>query len=46
MAGERTMDVADKHGLTAGRISQLRRDFMEDWQRFTADPDDDCQPRA
>jgi len=46
MAGERTMDVADKHGLTAGRISQLRRDFMEDWQHFTGDFDDDCQPQA
>jgi hypothetical protein len=38
MAGERTMDVADKHGLTTGRISQLRRDFLEDWTRFCADP--------
>jgi len=46
LAGERTIDVADKHGLTAGRISQLRRDFMEDWQRFTGDPDDKCQPPA
>jgi hypothetical protein len=27
MLGERTMDVADKHGLTAARISQLRRGF-------------------
>jgi hypothetical protein len=34
MVGERTMDVADKHGLTAARISQLRRDFHEDWTRF------------
>jgi hypothetical protein len=34
MIGERTMDVADKHGLTAARISQLRRDFYEDWTKF------------
>jgi hypothetical protein len=34
MIGERTMDVADKHGLTAARISQLRRDFSEDWTKF------------
>jgi hypothetical protein len=34
MVGERTMDVADQHGLTAARISQLRRDFYEDWTRF------------
>jgi hypothetical protein len=34
MVGERTMDVADKHGLTAARISQLRRDFYEDWTKF------------
>jgi hypothetical protein len=34
MRGERTMDVADKHGLTAARISQLRRDFYLDWQGY------------
>jgi hypothetical protein len=34
MVGERTMDVAAKHGLTAGRVSQLRRDFYLDWHRF------------
>jgi hypothetical protein len=34
MVGERTLDVADKHGLTAGRVSQLRRDFYLDWHRF------------
>jgi hypothetical protein len=37
MAGERTQDVAARHGLTAGRISQLRREFLEDWRRFTDD---------
>src|SRR5262249_1673544 len=34
MLGERTKDVAHKHGLTAGRVSQLRLDFCEDWARF------------
>jgi hypothetical protein len=34
MLGERTQDVASKYGLTAGRISQLRRDFHLDWSQF------------
>jgi hypothetical protein len=42
MVGERTMDVAERHGLTAARISQLRRDFQEDWSRFSG-LDDDLQ---
>jgi hypothetical protein len=39
MRGERTLDVADRHGLTPGRVSQLRRDFQQDWDRFCG-PDD------
>jgi hypothetical protein len=39
MAGERTLDVADRHGLTPGRVSQLRRDFHDDWQRFCRSAD-------
>jgi len=35
MAGGRTKDVSRKFGLTPGRVSQLRRDFLQDWQRFT-----------
>jgi hypothetical protein len=38
MLGERTLDVAAKHGLTAGRVSQLRRHFCEDWERFCGAP--------
>jgi hypothetical protein len=38
MAGERTGNVAARHGLTAGRVSQLRRDFLEDWYRFCGEP--------
>jgi len=34
MMGERTTDVANHHGCSAGRISQLRREFMGDWRRF------------
>jgi hypothetical protein len=37
MVGHRTKDVARKHGTTAGRISQLRREFAEDWRRFCGD---------
>jgi hypothetical protein len=33
MAGDRTMDVAAKHGLSPARVSQLR-EFLEDWTRF------------
>jgi hypothetical protein len=34
MMGERTLDVSKKHGLSPGRISQLRRDFQNDWLTF------------
>ena len=34
MAGEGTFAVSRKYGLSPGRISQKRREFMEDWQRF------------
>jgi hypothetical protein len=34
MTGERTSDVSTKFGLSPARISQLRRDFHEDWSRF------------
>ena len=34
MAGERTLDVAAKFGMSPARVSQLRRDFREDWIRF------------
>jgi hypothetical protein len=33
-----TTEVAAKHGLSPGRISQLRRQFHADWQRFTDAP--------
>jgi hypothetical protein len=42
MLGERTKDVAEKYGLTWGRISQLRRDFHQDWLRY-CDPEEAAQ---
>jgi hypothetical protein len=35
IAGGRTKDVSATFGISPGRVSQLRRDFMEDWNRFT-----------
>jgi hypothetical protein len=37
MVGGRTIDVADKYGVSAGRISQLRREFFQDWHMFCED---------
>jgi hypothetical protein len=38
MRGERTLDVAGKYGLSPGRVSQLRREFLTDWRRFISEP--------
>ena len=38
MLGERTLDVAGKHGLSPGRVSQLRREFLLDWRRYCDEP--------
>jgi hypothetical protein len=35
--GERTMALADQFGLTPGRISQKRREYHGDWERFCGD---------
>jgi len=32
--GERTMHLARKYGISESRISQLRRQFHDGWQRF------------
>ena len=37
MLGERTKEVSRLFGLSQGRISQKRRQFMEDWRRFCGD---------
>jgi hypothetical protein len=34
MRDERTGDLARKYRVSAGRISQLRREYMQDWRRF------------
>jgi hypothetical protein len=37
MAGERTVEVSQKYGISAARISQLRREFQQDWLNFCGD---------
>jgi hypothetical protein len=34
---ERTKDLSRRFELTPGRISQMRRDFRDDWRRFVGD---------
>jgi hypothetical protein len=34
MAGQSTSELADKYGITAGAISQMRRKLVEDYTRF------------
>ena len=38
--GEKTQKLAQKYGVTQGRISQMRRYFEQDWKRFCADSGD------
>jgi len=38
LVGERTQDVSRKFGLSAGRVSQLRREFHQDWLAFCDEP--------
>src|SRR5262249_28134225 len=45
MLGERTLDVADRYGLSPARVSQLRREFMEDWRNFCEPEDGFPSPR-
>jgi hypothetical protein len=45
MQGERTGDLAKAFGLTAARVSQLRREFHDDWRSFCDEPSvTPCQP--
>jgi hypothetical protein len=37
MLGERTLDVAEAHRLSPGRVSQMRREFLRDWRHFVGD---------
>ena len=34
MAGQRTLYLSRRYGISPGRISQLRREYHDDWQRF------------
>jgi hypothetical protein len=34
MVGERTLDLAGRHGISPARVSQLRREFRQGWGRF------------
>jgi hypothetical protein len=40
MAGEWTLDVSRKYGISAARISQLRQEFHDDWHRFQGESAD------
>ncbi len=40
MVGNRTSDLARKHRISPARVSQLRREFHDDWRRFTNDERD------
>ena len=44
--GERTLALAQQFGLTPGRISQKRRQYHDDWERFCGDlpPGQPTQP--
>ncbi len=33
-----TFELADKHEVSPGRISQMRGEFHTDWQHFCGDP--------
>jgi RNA polymerase sigma factor (sigma-70 family) len=37
--GNRTGDVAKRFNVSAGRVSQLRRELAESWRAFTGEPD-------
>jgi hypothetical protein len=34
MLGERTLDLSRQFGISPARVSQLRRDFHDDWRRY------------
>ena len=38
MSGERTGEVAARHGLSQGRVSQIRTELLLDWRRFHGEP--------
>ena len=46
MVGERPLTVSRIHGISPGRISQLRRDFHDDWSRFCGEDEETVRNRA
>ena len=44
--GSRTGEVAEEYGVSAGRISQMRREFKESWEDFHGDRPADMTRRA
>jgi hypothetical protein len=43
-SGERAREVAEQFGVSASRVSQLRRELMENWQLFHSEPTvSDCR---
>jgi hypothetical protein len=46
MAGHRTLDVSRKYGMSPGRVSQLRGEFHDDWERFCSVPESEDQEVA
>jgi hypothetical protein len=42
MVGERTIDVADKYGLSPSRVSQKRQEFRRGWITFCGDTCPTC----
>ena len=45
---ERTLDLSKKFGISPGRISQLRREYQDDWNRFCGElpPREACNETA
>ena len=44
--GQRTLDLSRKYGISPGRISQLRREFHDDWERFCSPTTDTSSLRS
>jgi hypothetical protein len=36
---ERTLDISKAFALSPGRVSQMRREFHDGWERFCGDGD-------
>ncbi len=44
--GNRTSEAARKFKISAGRVSQLRRELAESWKKFVGDEDGEAVPAA